>query len=81
MYTMFATPYQEATTVATKLVDEVSLSLEQLHSDQGRQFESKLVKRNMQNPKGSKSKMNTCTKINTYYYRKVPNECTNKYTN
>ena len=37
---MFAIPDQDATTVATKLVDEIS----QLHSDQGRQFESKLVK-------------------------------------
>ena len=40
-------PNQEATTVAEKLVDEVFLRFsppEQLHSDQGRQFESNLVK-------------------------------------
>ena len=39
-------PDQEATTVAAKLVDEVYCRfspLEQLHSDQGRQFESNLV--------------------------------------
>ena len=39
-------PNQEASTVAEKLVDEVFLRFsppEQLHSDQGRQFESKLV--------------------------------------
>ena len=39
-------PNQEASTVAKKLVDEVFLRFsppEQLHSDQGRQFESKLV--------------------------------------
>ena len=38
---------QEATIVAEKLVDEVFLRFsppEQLHSDQGRQFESNLVK-------------------------------------
>ena len=42
----FPLPNQEATTVANKLVDEVFLRLgipEQLHSDQGRQFESKLL--------------------------------------
>ena len=40
-------PNQEATTLAEKLVDEVFLRFsppEQLHSDQGRQFESNLVK-------------------------------------
>ena len=39
-------PNQEASTVAEKLVDEVFLRFsppEQLHSDQGRQFESNLV--------------------------------------
>ena len=43
----FAIPDQEATTVAAKLVDEVYCRFsppEQLHSDQGRQFESELVK-------------------------------------
>jgi len=42
----FPLPNQEAITVANKLVDEVFLRLgvpEQLHSDQGRQFESKLL--------------------------------------
>ena len=40
-------PNQEASTVAEKLVDEVFLRFsppEQLHSDQGRQFESNLVR-------------------------------------
>ena len=40
-------PNQEASTIADKLVDEVFLQFsapEQLHSDQGRQFESQLVK-------------------------------------
>ena len=39
-------PNQEASTVAEKLVDEVFLRFsppEQLHSDQGRRFESNLV--------------------------------------
>ena len=39
-------PNQKATTIAEKLVDEVFLRFsppEQLHSDQGRQFESNLV--------------------------------------
>ena len=39
-------PNQEATTVAKKLVDEVFCRFsppEQLHSDQGRQFESELI--------------------------------------
>ena len=43
----FAIPDQEASTVATKLVDEVYCRFsppEQLHSDQGRQFESELMK-------------------------------------
>ena len=43
----FPLPNQEAETVATKLVDEVFLRFsipEQLHSDQGRQFESHLIK-------------------------------------
>ena len=42
----YAIPNQEATTVATKLVDEMFCRFaipEQLHSDQGRQFESELV--------------------------------------
>ena len=42
----FAIPNQEATTVARKLVDEVFCRFsppEQLHSDQGRQFESLLL--------------------------------------
>ena len=42
----FPLPNQEAVTVANKLVDEAFLRLgipEQLHSDQGRQFESKLL--------------------------------------
>jgi len=42
----FPIPNQEATTVAEKLVDEVFMRFsipEQLHSDQGRQFESKLI--------------------------------------
>ena len=42
----FALPNQEATTVANKLVDEVFLRFsvpEQLHTDQGRQFESQLL--------------------------------------
>jgi len=42
----FPLPNQEAITVANKLVDEVFLRLgvpEQLHSDQGRQFELKLL--------------------------------------
>ena len=43
----YAIPNQEATTVANKLVNEMFLRFsppEQLHSDQGRQFESTLVK-------------------------------------
>ena len=43
----FAIPHQEAETVAKKLVDEVFCRFsppEQLHSDQGRQFESALIK-------------------------------------
>ena len=42
----FPIPNQEASTVAERLVDEVFLRFsapEQLHSDQGRQFESKLM--------------------------------------
>ena len=42
----FAIHDQEATTVAQKLVDEVFCHLgipEQLHTDQGKQFESKLI--------------------------------------
>ena len=42
----FPLPNQEASTVASKLVDEVFLRFsvpEQLHSDQGRQFESQLL--------------------------------------
>ena len=42
----FAIPKQEATTVAEKLVEEVFMRFsipEQLHSDQGRQIESKLL--------------------------------------
>ena len=42
----FAIPNQEATTVAEKLVEEVFMRFsipEQLHSDQGRQFESKFL--------------------------------------
>ena len=42
----FPIPNQEASTVATKLVDEVFLRFSvpvQLHSDQGRQFESQLL--------------------------------------
>ena len=42
----FPLPNQEATTVAKKLVDEIFLRFsapEQLHSDQGRQFESQLI--------------------------------------
>ena len=42
----FPIPNQEAATVAEKLIDEVFLRFsisEQLHSDQGRQFESKLI--------------------------------------
>jgi transposase InsO family protein len=42
----YAIPNQEATTVANKLVDEMFCRFaipEQLHSDQGRQFESELV--------------------------------------
>ena len=42
----YAIPDQEATTVATKLVDEFYCRFgppEQLHSDQGKQFESKLI--------------------------------------
>ena len=42
----FLIPNQEATTVAEKLIDEVFLRFsipKQLHSDQGRQFESKLM--------------------------------------
>ena len=41
-------PNQEASTVADKLVDEVFLRLsapEQLHSDQGHQFESQLIRK------------------------------------
>ena len=44
---MYAIRNQEATTVAKKLVDEMFCRFsppEQLHSDQGRQFESDLVK-------------------------------------
>ena len=43
----FPIPDQEATTVAAKLVDEVYCRFsppEQLHSDQGRQFESELIR-------------------------------------
>jgi len=43
----YGIPNQEATTVARKLVDEMFCRFsppEQLHSDQGRQFESELVK-------------------------------------
>ena len=42
----FPVPNQEATTVAEKLVEEVFLRFlipQQLHSDQGRQFESKII--------------------------------------
>ena len=42
----FPIPNQEAATVAEKLIDEVFLRFsipEQLHSDQGHQFESKLI--------------------------------------
>ena len=42
----FPLPNQEATTVAKKLVDEIFLRFsapEQLHFDQGRQFESQLI--------------------------------------
>ena len=42
----FPIPNQEASTVAEKLVDEIFLRFsapEQLHSDQGRQFESQLM--------------------------------------
>ena len=42
----YAIPDQEATTVAQKLTDEMFCRFsppEQLHSDQGKQFESKLV--------------------------------------
>ena len=42
----FAIPNQEASTVANKLVDEVFMRFgipTQLHSDQGRQFESHLM--------------------------------------
>ena len=42
----FPLPNQEATTVARKLVDEIFLRFstpEQLHSDQGRQFEGQLI--------------------------------------
>ena len=42
----YALPDQEATTVAQKLVDEFFCRFsvpEQLHSDQGKQFESKLI--------------------------------------
>ena len=44
---VYGIPNQEATTVAVKLVDEMFCRfspLEQLHSDQGRQFESQLIK-------------------------------------
>eukprot|EP00731_Ephydatia_muelleri_P005415 Em0002g1591a len=44
---VYGIPNQEATTVAKKLVDEMFCRFsppEQLHSDQGRQFESELVK-------------------------------------
>ena len=46
----YPTKNQEATTVARKLVDEMFCRfspLEQLHSDQGRQFESELIERNL----------------------------------
>ena len=42
----YAIPNQEATTIANKLVNEMFLRFsppEQLHSDQGRQFESTLI--------------------------------------
>ena len=42
----YAIPNQEAITIATKLVNELFLRFsvpEQLHSDQGRQFESRLM--------------------------------------
>ncbi|CAI8036691.1 Retrovirus-related Pol polyprotein from transposon 412 [Geodia barretti] len=42
----YAIPNQEATTIANKLVNEMLLRFsppEQLHSDQGRQFESTLI--------------------------------------
>ena len=42
----FPLPHQEASTVATKLVDEVFLRFgvpEQLHSDQGQQFEAQMI--------------------------------------
>ncbi|KAL5510330.1 hypothetical protein EMCRGX_G005859 [Ephydatia muelleri] len=48
----YPTKNQEATTVARKLVDEMFCRfspLEQLHSDQGRQFESELIERNLFN--------------------------------
>ena len=44
---VYGIPNQEATTVAVKLVDETFCRFsppEQLHSDQGRQFESQLIK-------------------------------------
>ena len=44
---VYGIPNQEATTVARRLVDETFCRFsppEQLHSDQGRQFESELVK-------------------------------------
>eukprot|EP00731_Ephydatia_muelleri_P008358 Em0004g696a len=44
---VYGIPNQEATTVAVKLVDEMFCRFsppEQLHSDQGRQFESQLIK-------------------------------------
>ena len=42
----YAIPNQEVTTIANKLVNEMFLRFsppEQLHSDQGRQFESTLI--------------------------------------
>eukprot|EP00731_Ephydatia_muelleri_P000583 Em0001g583a len=46
LYTLgeaYAIPNQEAETVAKKLTNEMFCQFSQLHSDQGRQFESKLV--------------------------------------
>ena len=47
---VYALPNQDATTVAQKLVDELFCRFsppEQLHSDQGRQFESTFDERNL----------------------------------
>ena len=56
----YAIPHQEAVTVATKLVDEFfcrfSIPL-QLHSDQGQQFESDVMKEVCQLPQISKTRM------------------------